>query len=146
MFSNISSPPSSTTGSLAIFTAMKRVFLLSGSLFGFLGVAAGALGTHGLSGKLTPAMLNIFEIAVRYQIYHALVLLILACLSRHLPTIPINLAGWFITTGTFIFSGTLFILSLSGQHWWGAITPFGGLALLAGWSCLIWAACTLRQD
>ncbi len=124
---------------------MDRFFLLAGAIFGFVGVAAGALGAHGLREKLSADMMSIFETAVRYQIYHALVLLALGGLADRLPATQVNLAGWLITGGTIVFSGTLFILSLSGQRWWGAITPLGGLGLLAGWSCLAWAAWTLEK-
>ncbi len=72
--------------------------------------------------------------------YHALALLAAAWLADRSPSLPVNLAGWFFITGTVVFSGTLYILSLTGVRGWGAVTPLGGLALVAGWVCLMWAA------
>ncbi len=117
-----------------------RIFLASGALLGFLGVAAGAFGTHGLRERLSPEMLNIFESGVRYQMYHALALLAVGWLADRSPSLPVNLAGWLFIAGTVVFSGTLYVLSLTGVRGWGAVTPLGGLALLAGWVCLAWAA------
>lgn len=89
-------------------------------------------------------MLNIFETAVRYQLVHALALLAVAWLADRSPSPVVNLAGWSFLAGVVVFSGTLYVLSMSGVRWWGAVTPLGGLALLVGWGCLIWAAWTLR--
>ncbi len=128
----------------AILSPMARIFLCAGAVLGFLGVAAGAFGTHGLRDRLSPEMLNIFETAVRYQLVHALALLAVAWLADRSPSLAVDLAGWFFVAGVVVFSGTLYVLSMSGVRWWGAVTPLGGLALLAGWGCLIWAAWTLR--
>jgi len=117
-----------------------RIFLMIGALLGFSGVAAGAFGTHGLREKLSPEMLDIFETGVRYQMYHALALLTVAWLADRSPSQPAQLAGWFFITGTVVFSGTLYILSLTGVRGWGAVTPLGGLGLVAGWVCMMWAA------
>ncbi|MEE2840407.1 MAG: DUF423 domain-containing protein [Acidobacteriota bacterium] len=122
-----------------------RIFVMIGALLGFLGVAAGAFGTHGLRERLSPEMLTIFETGVRYQMYHALALLAAAWLADRSPSLPINLAGWFFITGTVVFSGTLYILSLTGVRGWGAVTPLGGLALVAGWVCLMWAAWSMPR-
>lgn len=127
----------------AILTTMERIFLGLGALFGFLGVAAGAFGTHTLQEKLSPEMMNIFEIAVRYQMYHALALLAAGWLAHRSPSLATNMGGWLLIGGTVVFSGTLYVLSLSGVRVWGAITPLGGIALLAGWACLMWAVWTL---
>lgn len=123
---------------------MERIFLAAGAILGFLGVAAGAFGTHGLRDRLSPEMLNTFEIAVRYQLFHALALLAVAWLAGRFPSLGVSLAGWLFVAGTLVFSGTLYILSVTGVRWLGAITPLGGAALLAGWICLIWTAWTLR--
>jgi len=120
-----------------------RIFLMIGALLGFLGVAAGAFGTHGLRERLSPEMLAIFETGVRYQMCHALALLAAAWLADRSPSLAVNLAGWFFITGTVVFSGTLYILSLTEVRGWGAVTPLGGLALVAGWVCLMWAAWSL---
>jgi uncharacterized membrane protein YgdD (TMEM256/DUF423 family) len=122
-----------------------RIFLVIGALLGFLGVAAGAFGTHGLRERLSPEMMNIFEIGVRYQMYHALALLAVGWLADRSPSLPVTLAGWLFIGGTVVFSGTLYVLSLTGVRGWGAVTPLGGLALLAGWACLMWTAWSIPR-
>ncbi len=103
------------------------------SLFMLMAVALGAFGAHALKNKLSADMLAIFETGVRYQVYHALSLFFVSWLSQvHLNSF-VTAAGWAFTFGIFIFSGSLYILSLSGIRWWGAITPIGGLSLLVGW-------------
>lgn len=120
---------------------MDRLFFALGSGFALLAVAAGAFGAHGLRGRLSADLLEIFEIAVRYQMYHALALLGVSLAMGHLPnSSQLNLAGWFFTAGIFIFSGSLYVLALSSTRWLGAITPIGGVSFLAGWLCLAWAA------
>ncbi len=110
-----------------------------GSVLGFLGVAAGAFGAHGLRAILSPERLQIFEVAVRYQMYHALALLGVGILLARLSTdgsVWLSAAGWLFVAGAVLFSGSLYALSLSGTTWLGAITPLGGLAFLAGWLAL----------
>jgi uncharacterized membrane protein YgdD (TMEM256/DUF423 family) len=119
---------------------MDRFFFAIGALFAFVGVAAGAFGAHGLKSRVTPEMLAVFEVGVRYQMYHAFALFIVAWACTKWPVTLVNTAGILFIVGTVIFSGSLYILSLSGIKWLGAITPFGGLALLAGWACLFWVA------
>ncbi len=119
---------------------MAERFLLAGAFFGFTGVAAGAFGAHALKERLAPEMLAIFELAVRYQLYHALALLALGAAMEHLQPPASAMAGWSLIAGTLIFCGTLYLLSLSGTRWWGMITPIGGLALLIGWACLAFSA------
>lgn len=113
-----------------------RIFFVLGAFFAFLGVALGAFGAHGLRERLSPEMLAIFEVGVRYQMYHALALLAVAWSSAQWPGTGATLAGWLFVAGIVIFSGSLYILSLSGVRWLGAVTPLGGLAFLAGWLCL----------
>lgn len=119
---------------------MDRVFLLLGSLSGFIAVALGAFGAHGLKGRIGPDMLAIFEVGVRYQMYHALALLAVAWAHTRWPGTALTAGGWLFVAGTVIFSGSLYLLSLTGIRWLGAITPLGGLAFMAGWLCLAWAA------
>ena len=119
---------------------MDRLFFLIGALSAFVGVALGAFGAHGLKDRLGADMLATFEIGVRYQMYHAFALIAAAWASARLPGALTSAAGWLFVAGTIIFSGSLYILSLTGQRWLGAITPIGGLAFLAGWLCLA-AAC-----
>ncbi len=109
---------------------------MAGSLAGFLGVALGAFAAHGLKSHLEPAMLAAFETGVRYQLYHALALFAVAWAHSRWPLRVVAVAGYLFIAGVAIFCGSLYLLSLSGARWWGAITPLGGLTLLAGWLCL----------
>jgi len=116
---------------------MDRTFLLLGAILGFLGVALGAFGAHGLRSRLSPDMLAVFETGVRYQMYHVFALLIVSAAIGHLGSARLLLmAGWFFFAGILIFSGSLYALALTSTGVLGAITPFGGLALLVGWACL----------
>lgn len=119
---------------------MDRIFFALGALFAFLGVAGGAFGAHALSGRLPPDRLATFEIGVRYQMYHALALLVVAWAVGRFPASATAWAGWLFTIGIVIFAGTLYALALGSPRWVGAITPFGGLCFLAGWLLLLWAA------
>jgi uncharacterized membrane protein YgdD (TMEM256/DUF423 family) len=85
-------------------------------------------------------MLSIFEVGVRYHMIHSLGLLAVAWASVHWPQSHSSTAGWFFLAGIIIFSGSLYILSVTGMRWLGAITPFGGVAFLIGWLILAWAA------
>jgi uncharacterized membrane protein YgdD (TMEM256/DUF423 family) len=116
---------------------MENTFLLAGALAGFLGVAAGAFGAHALRSRLSSDMLAVFETAVRYQMYHAFALLITAAAVGRAGGARLLLAaGWSFIVGIVLFSGSLYALAFSGVSILGAITPIGGLALLAGWACL----------
>jgi uncharacterized membrane protein YgdD (TMEM256/DUF423 family) len=119
---------------------MERFFFTAGSLAAFLGVALGAFAAHGLKTRLTPDMLDIFETGVRYQMYHAFALFIVAWASSRWPESNFNAAGWCFIVGILVFSGSLYILSLTGLRWLGAITPAGGIAFLIGWAILVWTA------
>jgi uncharacterized membrane protein YgdD (TMEM256/DUF423 family) len=122
---------------------MDRTFLLLGALGGFLAVAFGAFGAHALRSRLSPEMLAVFETGVRYQMYHALALLLVAATIPHLGGWLVRTAGWLFTAGIVIFSGSLYLLAMTGVTILGAITPIGGLAFLAGWACLAIAAAAL---
>ena len=111
-----------------------------GSLFMFVGVGAGAIGGHLLKNRLSTEMLSIFEVGVRYQIYHALALFAIGWLATARPHSLVTWAGCAFSTGIFLFSGSLYLLSLTGVRWFGAITPIGGLAFLAGWVQLLRAS------
>jgi uncharacterized membrane protein YgdD (TMEM256/DUF423 family) len=115
---------------------MDRTFVLIGALAGVVGVGLGAFGAHGLRGRLTPEMLAVFETGVRYHMYHALALVATAALMGRLDGRFISAAGWLFTAGIVLFSGSLYVLALTGVGIFGAITPIGGLAFLAGWACL----------
>jgi uncharacterized membrane protein YgdD (TMEM256/DUF423 family) len=118
---------------------MEKTFAAAGSLLGLLGVALGAFGAHALKNRLAPDMLAVFEVGVRYQMYHALALIGVAWACTRWPGGWTSASGWLFVAGTVIFSGSLYALALSGQRWLGAVTPLGGLGLLAGWACLAWA-------
>lgn len=119
---------------------MERLFFAAGAVSALLAVAAGAFGTHSLRRRLSADMLAVFEVGVRYQMYHALALLAVAWASARWPGVLTSISGWLFVLGSLLFSGSLYVLSLSGKRWLGAITPLGGLAWLAGWLCLIWAS------
>lgn len=110
-----------------------------GGVFAFLGVAIGAFGAHGLEGRLQPRDLATFETGARYQMYHALALLLLAVRRPGLPQSFVRVAGWAFTLGIVLFSGSLYLLVLSGVRGLGAVTPFGGVSFLVGWAALAWA-------
>ena len=118
----------------------SKLFFVLGAVSGFLSVAAGAFGAHALRSKLSPDMLAIFETGARYQMFHALALLAAAwALTQFHPGLAKS-AGWFFFSGSIIFSGSLYALALSGTRAWGAVTPLGGLLLLAGWASLALSA------
>ncbi len=118
---------------------MDRLFFTAGAVAAFVGVALGAFGAHALKDRLTPDMLSIFEVGVRYQMYHALGLIAVAWASARWPEKNLNGAGWAFMIGIIVFSGTLYLLSLTGMRWFGAITPLGGIAFLIGWAILVWS-------
>jgi len=118
---------------------MDRTWLALGSIFMFLAVALGAFGRHALKARLSPEMLETFEIATRYLVYHALALIAVSLLAPRTGAV-VQVAGVLFAAGIVIFSGSLYALALTGTRWLGAITPIGGLLLLAGWLALVWAA------
>jgi uncharacterized membrane protein YgdD (TMEM256/DUF423 family) len=119
---------------------VERVLFGLGAASAFISVAAGAFGAHGLRARLAPDLLAAFETGARYQMYHALGLMAAAfALSRWPGPWPVR-AGWLFVAGTVLFSGSLYTLALTGIRWLGAVTPFGGVAFLAGWVCLLLAA------
>jgi uncharacterized membrane protein YgdD (TMEM256/DUF423 family) len=115
---------------------MPRLFVILGALSALLSVAAGAFGAHALRARLSPEYLATFETGARYQMYHALGLLAVAWIASRWPGPFPQWAGWLFVAGTVLFSGSLYALSLTGIRWLGAITPFGGVAFMAGWLCL----------
>src|SRR5262245_10851868 len=120
--------------------AMDRVFLALGAASAAIAVAAGAFGAHGLRARLAPEMLTVFETGARYHMYHALGLIAVAWAASRWPGSGATAAGWCFVAGTLLFSGSLYVLSTTGLRWLGAITPFGGLAFIAGWIFLALAA------
>jgi uncharacterized membrane protein YgdD (TMEM256/DUF423 family) len=119
---------------------MDRTFLLVGAVAALIGVGFGAFGAHGLRGRLSPEMLAVFETGVRYQMYHAFAILTVAIALSRFDGPLVRAAGWLFTLGIVLFSGSLYALALTGTTMLGAITPFGGIAFLAGWVCLVLTA------
>jgi uncharacterized membrane protein YgdD (TMEM256/DUF423 family) len=119
---------------------MVPLFFSIGSISAFLAVAAGAFGAHGLRARVTPEMLAVFETGARYHMYHAIALLATAFAAERWPGPATTAAGWLFVSGTLVFSGSLYALVLTGHRWLGAVTPLGGVAFLAGWAALSWAA------
>lgn len=119
---------------------MARLWLLLSAFAGFTGVALGAFAAHGLKGRLTPEYLAVFQTGTHYQLIHALALFGVGLLALHMPGRLVNLAGGAFSVGILLFSGSLYLLTLSGIGKLGMITPFGGVAFLIGWLCLGLAA------
>lgn len=117
-----------------------KLFVILGSLNLFIGVALGAFGAHGLRARVPVEMLEIWHTAVEYQLVHALGLLALGLVLTHLVgAIGIAAtAGWLMLAGIIIFSGSLYVLVLTGARWLGAVTPFGGVLFLLAWLLLAW--------
>lgn len=111
---------------------MTRALITAGALDAGLAVAAGAFGAHALRDRLEPRALEIFETATRYQMYHALAILVCALIASS----GARTAGWIFQAGIVVFSGSLYTLALTDVKWLGAITPIGGLAFIAGWAYL----------
>jgi len=110
-----------------------KTFVVLGAVNAFLAVAAGAFGAHGLKQRLDADALAIYEVGARYHMYHALGLFAVAWLvSREAPLA--TAAGWCMFGGIVVFSGSLYLLSVTGTKWLGAITPIGGLGFLAAWA------------
>lgn len=117
---------------------MSQKFGYLGAVLAGLSVAAGAFGAHALKGIISVDMLVVFETAVRYQMYHALALLIVSGMLKHVPERTLRMAGWCFVAGIVLFSGSLYVVALTSTRWIGAITPLGGVAFLAGWIMLAW--------
>ncbi|MFO1316481.1 MAG: DUF423 domain-containing protein [Burkholderiales bacterium] len=118
-----------------------RLALVLGAVAMFVAVAAGAFGAHALKGRLSPEMAAVWQTAVQYQAWHALALLGAGALRLHWPDRRgIGLACALFAAGIVLFSGSLYVLALTGVRGLGAVTPFGGVAFLAGWAVLAWTA------
>ena len=118
---------------------MEKLFIIAGAVSAFIGVAGGAFGAHALKSRLDPNLLAVFEVGIRYQMYHAFALIATGWIVSRWPGSAASAAGVLFIVGTLLFSGSLYLLSLTGIRWLGAITPVGGLTWLAAWACLAWA-------
>jgi len=119
---------------------VDRLLYIAAGIAGFIGVALGAFAAHGLKARLEPQLLAAFETGVRYQMYHVFALLAAAWGHARWQGRWFGIAGWLFVAGIALFSGSLYLLALTGERWPGAITPVGGLAFLGGWLCLAWGA------
>jgi uncharacterized membrane protein YgdD (TMEM256/DUF423 family) len=120
---------------------VAKLFLSLGALAGLLAVALGAFGAHALRGRLDEYARGVFETAVQYHFYHALALALVGVLLLSQPaTALLKSSGWLFLIGIAVFSGSLYLLAITGIKWLGAVTPLGGLAFIAGWGCLAAAA------
>jgi len=116
---------------------MAKLFITLASLSGMLAVSLGAFGAHALKGRLDDYARSVFETAVQYHFYHSLALLAVGVIALSAPqTAMLKSSGWLFLIGIVIFSGSLYLLSITGVRWLGAITPLGGLAFIGGWACL----------
>ena len=123
---------------------MERVFFGLGAFSGALAVALGAFAAHGLRSRLPADALATFETGARHHAYHALALLAVAWASARWPGAWTTAAGWLFVAGTVLFSGSLYLLAVTGFRALGAITPVGGLAFILGWLALAWGAWSAR--
>ena len=125
---------------------MTQIFLSLAAVLGGLSVAAGAFASHALKEKISEHSLEIFQVGARYQMYHALALLLVAVLLTRAqpPTTTLMASAWLFIIGILIFSGSLYLLSLTGIKYLGAVAPLGGAAFIAGWGALAFAAWTVK--
>lgn len=124
--------------------SVHRGLLIAAGVCGFTGVLAGTFGAHGLKGRVPEDMLAVFETGVHYQLAHAIALVGVAIVAGLLPHVrAARVAGWCMVVGIVVFSGSLYVLALTGQKWLGMITPFGGVSFLSGWVALVIAALRL---
>lgn len=115
-----------------------KIFAALGAIYGLIAVGAGAFGAHGLKAHRPAELMPVFETGARYQMYHALALLLVAVLGGQMASQQggLRVAGWAMALGSIVFSGSLYALVLTENRTWGAVTPIGGLALLVGWVML----------
>lgn len=123
-------------------TTGRRRILIAGALFGAIGVALGAFGAHGLRGLVDAVHLEWWRTGVDYQMWHAVALIALAAAPLPRPGVPALLIG----LGTLVFSGTLYLMTLTEMGWLGAVTPFGGMLMILGWLLLAWRAARMARD
>jgi uncharacterized membrane protein YgdD (TMEM256/DUF423 family) len=123
---------------------MVKIWFLLAALFGFLSVALGAFGAHSFKNILDEYGKSIYEKAVLYQMFHSMALFAVGVLQHLFKGIPFSPAGFGFLIGILLFSGSLYVLAISGVKWLGAITPIGGISFLFGWAWLIFAISRIR--
>ena len=123
--------------------ATAKLFLVVGAIAALLAVAFGAFGAHALKTRIAPELMPVYRTGVEYHFYHALGLLLIGLAAFHLPeSAYLRSAGWAMLAGIVLFSGSLYLLALTGLTWLGAITPFGGTAFIAAWA--LFAAAVIK--
>jgi uncharacterized membrane protein YgdD (TMEM256/DUF423 family) len=121
-------------------TPAAKLFIVLGAVAAALAVALGAFGAHALRAKLAPDLLAVYRTGVEYHFYHALGLILVGLASQHLPgSGPLRAAGWLMAIGIVLFSGSLYVLAVSGIRALGAVAPIGGIAFIAAWALFAWA-------
>ena len=117
--------------------AVAKLFLILGSINAMLAVVLGAFGAHGLKKILTPELLTTFATGVQYHFYHAIGLIVVGLVAFHLPaSMQLRLSGWLMLAGIVLFSGSLYLLAVTGIRWLGAVTPLGGVCFIIAWAML----------
>lgn len=125
---------------------MSYLFIIIAAFFGLTAVVLGAAASHALRSKLSEPLFNAMQTGIQYQFYHTLVLFMVALLMIQMPSRWLLVSGWLFVAGMILFSGSLYLLALTGQSWFGPITPLGGLCLMAGWLSLAIAAIVKFQE
>lgn len=115
---------------------MLKFGLIAGSLLSMLSVVLGAFGAHYLKNTLNDYSLSVFQTGVLYQFFHSIGILVLVLLSKSIDDLNLDLSIWFFTIGIILFSGSLYLLAITGLKWLGAITPIGGMFFILGWMFL----------
>ncbi len=115
---------------------MNRLFVASGAVLLAIAVSLGAFGAHALRARLSPEMMQVYKTGIEYHFYHALGLLLVGLLGKYLQSAWYQWSGWLLMGGVVIFSGSLYLLAVTGTRGLGVITPLGGLAFLSGWISL----------
>ena len=120
---------------------MSKLVIMLAGINGFLAVSLGAFAAHALRDRLSPELLNTFQTGVQYHIYHALALFGIGLMMINFPASSIlRISAYLMLAGLVFFSGSLYLLSITGIRWLGAITPIGGVFFLAAWALIVWFA------
>lgn len=122
---------------------MSQLFLIAAAFLGATGVILGAFAAHGLKSRLSENLLSAFETGVTYQFYHTLALLALALWLKQSSSTWLVVSGYLWLVGVVLFCGSLYALALTGNKWFGPVTPLGGLFFIAGWISLLIGAIKL---
>ncbi len=124
-----------------------RNLIAAGAALAFLAVGLGAFGAHALKAQLAPDMMQVYQTGVQYHLPHAVAIVLIGMLCQQMPDSRIvPIAGWVMVAGVVVFSGSLYLLSVTGIRVLGAVTPIGGVALLTSWAMLAYGALTHRAS